>query len=177
MKKTLKELLWFVIPFVLIVATIIVLYAVADSRINTPKWIGMGEYMTLFSQSPEFAESVFRTVLYNVTPALLACIAVVVLQLFVKMKRPLYYGVMMAATTLVSFCVKVVYLNPKIFGLPYTYYPADTIIAKPEEFTPIFMDYLKSTTMIDILQSLLVGITTCFVIWMVELVIEKSKTK
>ena len=50
MKKTLKELLWFVIPTVLIVAMYATIYAIVDSQINTPKWIGMNEYFLLFSK-------------------------------------------------------------------------------------------------------------------------------
>ena len=92
MKRTLKELLWFVIPTVLIVATYATIYATADLQINIPKWIGMNEYFLLFSKSPEFAEAVFNTVLYNAVPALVTAAIVFVVQLFAKMKRPRYYG-------------------------------------------------------------------------------------
>ena len=177
MKKTLKELLWFVIPAVLIVATYATVYAIADSQINTPKWIGMSEYFLLFSKSPEFAETVFNTVLYNAVPALVAATIVFVVQLFVKMKRPLYYGIMATSAALVNLCFKAFYLNPKFLGFPQTTYPADTIIAKPEEITVTVFDMLKAITLYDVLNSLLIATITCFVFWVVELVIEKAKTK
>ncbi len=168
MKKTLKELLWFVIPLVLIVATIVTLYAIADSQINTPKWIGLWEYFLLFSKSPGFAKAVFNTVAYYGIPAVLIAIVLFVVQLFAKMKRPLYYGIMMTATTLSTLCFKVFYLNLMLFGYPNTTYPADTIIAKPEEFTLSILDMLKSISLLDVLQSMLIGIVVCCLFWLVE---------
>ena len=168
MKKTLKELLWFVIPAVLIVAMYATIYAIADSQINTPKWIGMNEYFLLFSKSPEFAEAVFNTVLYSAVPALVMATIVFVVQIFVKMKRPLYYGIMATSATLVNLCFKAFYLTPKFLGFHQMSYPADTIIAKPEEITVTVFDMLKAITLYDVLQSLLIGIIVCFVFWVVE---------
>ena len=177
MKKTLKELLWFAIPTVLIVAMYATIYAIADSQINTPKWIGMNEYFLLFSKSPEFAETVFNTVLYNAVPALVTAVIVFVVQLFTKMKRPLYYGIMATSATLANLCFKAFYLTPKFLGFPQTTYPADTIIAKPEEITVTVFDMLKAITLYDVLNSLLIATITCFVFWVVEQVVRLIKRK
>ena len=168
MKKRLQELLWFVIPTVLIVAIYVATYIFADSQINTPKWIGTMDYFLLFTKSPDFAEIVLNTVLYNAVPALVMAAIVFTVQIFVKMKRPLYYGIMATATTLASLCFKVFYLNPKFLGFPQATYPADTIIAKPGETTVTVFDMIKSITLYDVLQSLLIGIIVCFVFWVVE---------
>ncbi len=168
MKKRQKELLWFVIPTVLIVAVYVATYVFADSQINTPKWIGTKDYFLLFSKSPDFVEIVLNTVLYNAVPALVMATIVFAVQIFVKMKRPLYYGIMATTTTLAYLCFKEFYLNPRFFGSPYTSYPADTIIAKPEEITVTVFDMIKSITLYDVLQSLLIATITCFVFWVIE---------
>ena len=168
MKKRLKELLWFVIPTVLIVATYVATYVFADSQINTPKWIGTKEYFLLFTKSPDFAEIVLNTVLYNAVPALVTAAIVFVVQLFVKMKRPLYYGIMATSAALANLCFKAFYLTPKFLGFPQTTYPADTIIAKPEEVTVTVFDMLKAITLYDVLNSLLIATITCFVFWVIE---------
>ena len=167
MNKTLKELLWFAVPTVLIVAMYATIYTLADLQINIPKWIGMNQYLLLFSKSPEFAEIVFNTVLYNVVPALVTAVVLFAVQLIAKMKRPLYYGIMATSATLANISFKLFY-----FGYPKATYPADTIIAKPEEVTPTFVDLLKGITLTDILQSLMIGILVCFVFWTVEQVIK-----
>ncbi len=177
MKKTLKELLWFVIPTVLIIAVYVATYILADSQINMPKWFGTKYYLSLFIKSPDFAEVVFNTVLFCVVPALSMAVAVFVVQLFAKMKRPLYYGVMATTATLANLCFKAFYLNPKFLGSPYTSYPADTIIIKPEEYTPSILDMLKSITAMDVLQSLLIATITCFVFWVIELIVATIKKK
>ena len=165
MKKTLKELLCFAVPTVLIVAMYAMIYALADLQINIPKWIGMNQYLLLFSKSPEFAEIVFNTVLYNVVPALVTAVVLFAVQLIAKMKRPLYYGIMATSATLANISFKLFY-----FGYPKATYPADTIIAKPEEIT--VFDMLKSITLYDVLQSLLIAIIICFLFWTVEQVIK-----
>ena len=93
------------------------------------------------------------------------------------MERALQYGVVLTIATLTTLCFKVFYLNPLLFGSPYKTYPAHTVVAKPGEFTPSFMDYLKSITMLDVLQSLLAGVIICFVIWMVEQAVRLIKRK
>ena len=170
MKKTLKELLWFAVPTVLIVAMYATIYTLADLQINIPKWIGMNQYLLLFSKSPEFAEIVFNTVLYNVVPALVTTVVLFAVQLIAKMKRPLYYGIMATSAALANLCFKVFYLNPKFLGFPQTTYPADTIVTKPQEITAF--DMLKAITLYDVLQSMLIGIIICFVFWMVEQLIK-----
>lgn len=170
MKKTLKELLWFVIPTVLIVAVYVAIYMLADSQINMPKWFGTKEYFLLFLKSPDFAQAVFNTALYCLVPALVIATVLFIVQLFVKMKRPLYYGIMATVATLANLCFKLFY-----FGYPKVTYPADAIIAKPEEITAI--DTLKAITLYDVLQSLLIATITCFVFWTVEQLIKVLKTR
>lgn len=170
MKKTLKELLWFVIPTVLIVAVYALTYALANSRINTPKWFGTKEYFLLFLKSPDFAQAVFNTALCCIVPALVMAIVLFIVQLFVKMRRPLYYGIMATATTLSALCIKLLY-----FGYSNSDYSVDTIIAKPKEITAI--DVLKSITLHDVLQSLLIAIIACFVFWTVEQIVTAVKKK
>lgn len=165
MKKTLKELLWFVIPTVLIVAVYVVIYTLAASQINMPKWFGMEEYLGLYLESHIYERIMFNTTLYCFLPAFVVATVLFIVQLFVKMKRPLYYGIMATVATLANLCFKLFY-----FGYLKSTYPADTIIVKPEEITAI--DTLKTITLYDVLQSLMIATITCFVFWTVEQLIK-----
>ena len=93
------------------------------------------------------------------------------------MKRLLQYGAVLTVATFTAFCFKVFFLNPILFGSPYKTYPASTITVKPDDLNPMFLDMLKSVTLIDIVQSLLVGIIICFVFWMIEMIVKKVKNK
>lgn len=93
------------------------------------------------------------------------------------MRRFLQYGAVLTVATLTAFCFKVFCLNPIFFGSPYKTYPADTITAKPGEFTPTLVDLLKATKLTDVLLSLLVGVGVCLVVWLVSVLVHKSRTR
>ena len=100
MKKW-KELLWFLIPFVLspIVGTLGYLCEQVDM---TPQFLGIENYFQLFIKDPRFWESVLRTLLLEwMICAVLALVLGLAVR-WIRMPRAAKYVVIFAVATLVA---------------------------------------------------------------------------
>ncbi len=175
MKKT-KELLLFI---ALLVMPIILFFIVsgfsADLISNTPKFVGIINYIRLFLNDKTFVKALFNTVAMPIAISFFIVSVFALVMFFVRKKikapRLIFYsgGVIIGAITSIicMMCISIA-----TFGEISQSYEAQTIVSHIVDYKPSVFDAI---TLPNIFISLFVGIFTVFVFWIIELIIDIFK--
>lgn len=156
--RKIKELLLFIALLIMtVILFLIVLGLKADMCSNNLKFIGIENYIRMFFYDKTFVKALLNTILPPaIVSFLLVCVFAVVAFIFrkkIKVPRWVFYLGSMFISTIASL-IYIVYTNSVFFGV-------STV------FNALYVQ--------NVLISLYVGISTAFVFWILELIVDIIK--
>lgn len=153
--KVFKQLLWFIIPTVLIwgfwfIYNVIITNQIEASN-STPHFGNYSYYLELFEKDTTFSKVLFNTFIISLASALFIIVMMYVCKLIFKFNSVFMYSSAFVFTTLTAL------------------------------FAPVILsvEHKLNISVFNVVLSLQIGISCCFICWLIDVVkrkITKSKT-
>ena len=172
--KKLKELLLLIVFLIMpIIVYFIVLGFKADMISDNFSFVGVSNYIRMFSNDKIFIKALINTFTIPIAFSFLFVFILVLIMFFVRKKvsRLILYIGSVFIGAIISLAYRV-YSSTALFSAQSQIYAAQTVVSHIVDYSPSIFNVI---TIPNVLLSLYVGIFTAFIFWILELLIELVK--